>query len=269
MLSRTLKMAFWVCYDHLGKLIVVNLFSMLVLAAPGMVTWTAVASGDAAVVAWIGLPALFLMTGVLGPALAAGLAHMAKELIETRDGSVRTFFRGLRQFGLRAVGVGLCYSLAASCLAVSTWFYATRLGTAMPWLGYLLSAVALWCLIGLGLSALLAMPALVQKRAGGGGTLKLSGLLMLDNPWFCIGLTLHVGMLGVFAVVPPILMLFSIAPAVVLVTSGYEMLSRKYAAAATQEALATGPLRPAVVFNDAEDDYLNRGFRDFLFPWKG
>jgi len=44
---------------------------------------------------------------------------------------------------------------------------------------------------------------------------------------------------------------------VVLSSCAYEMLHRKYAA---------GEAAPR---KDEDDDYLNRGFRDFLFPWKG
>ena len=40
----------------------------------------------------------------------------------------------------------------------------------------------------------------------------------------------------------------------VLLSSAYELLSRKY---------------DHIASNDAADDYLNRGLRDFLFPWKG
>ena len=43
-------------------------------------------------------------------------------------------------------------------------------------------------------------------------------------------------------------------------------LSRKYAAV---EAHGDAPGRARVAFGDEEDDYLNRGIRDFLFPWKG
>jgi hypothetical protein len=42
------------------------------------------------------------------------------------------------------------------------------------------------------------------------------------------------------------------------------MLARKYASTD-----AGDPASPPPYLSDDEDDYLNRGFRDFLFPWKG
>jgi hypothetical protein len=62
----------------------------------------------------------------------------------------------------------------------------------------------------------------------------------------------------------------------VLATSAYEMLARKYAALEAHQAAEAAGAVPAAALSkadqireDAKDDYLNRGFRDFLFPWKG
>jgi hypothetical protein len=43
-----------------------------------------------------------------------------------------------------------------------------------------------------------------------------------------------------------------------IVSSAYELLARTYAAR-----------DGAPPVDDAHDDYLNRGFRDLIFPWKG
>ena len=114
MLSRTLKMAFWVCYDHLGKLLAANLLCMLALLFPLGLAWAAVAAGDPAMMLLLGVPMLVLVFGVVLPVEAAAIAHMAKELIDTRDGSLRTFFRGLRLYAGRAIGLGLAYVAAAA-----------------------------------------------------------------------------------------------------------------------------------------------------------
>ncbi len=269
MLSRTLKMAFWVCYDHLGKLLAANLLCMLALLFPLGLAWAAVAAGDPAMMLLLGVPMLVLVFGVVLPVEAAAIAHMAKELIDTRDGSLRTFFRGLRLYAGRAIGLGLAYVAAGCCLSTSIWFYAARLGEAVPWFGYAVSALALWCLAFVAFTALLVMPALVQKKEGLWPTLRLSGLLVLDNPLFCIGLAAHAALLAGCSLLPPVLMFFSLAPLIVLVSSGYEMLSRKYAALEAHRALGQTDTPLRIDFKDEEDDYLNRGFRDFFFPWKG
>ena len=273
MLMRTLKMAFWVTYDHLGKLIVVNMLSVLLLMAPGGLAYAAIMSGDVHIALVVGCPMLVVTFGILLPLLAAAMAHMVKELIDTKDGSVRTFFSGLHCYAWRAVRVGLAYVLAVCCLVTSTWFYANRLGDSLPWLAYALSALALWALIFFALTALLVMPALVQKREGVWATFKLSALLVLDNPVFCFGLAMYWVLLASLALLPPVLFLFSLGPQIVLESSAYEILSRKYAAVEAGAVLAHGfPWRKAkgtIDWKDEEDDYLNRGFRDFLFPWKG
>lgn len=267
-------MAFWVTYDHLGKLLVVNVVTMAVLLAPLALGYAAVFSGEPAVAVIIGVPSVILVFGILLPVAAAAATYMAKELIETKDGSVATFFAGLRRYAGRAVRLGLAYLAAVACLVSSVWFYAVRLGVTAPWLGYALSGLALWALVFVLLTALLSMPALVQKGAGVMATLRLSALLVVDNPLFCIGLGFHCALLAGLCLIPPVLILFSIGPMMVLVSSGYEMLSRKYSAlesfhAMRDTALSTSRACAKIDFRDAEDDYLNRGFRDFLFPWKG
>ena len=272
MLMRALKMAFWVTYDHLGKLLVANVCAMLVLMVPLGFAYGALVSGDPGILLLGGVPALIVAFGVVVPVLAAGLAYMVKEFIDTRDGSLLTMLEGIRRYGWRAVRIGLVFVAGIGCLLVSAWFYASRLGATMPWLGYGLSAIALWCTVLAGLAALLVLPTLVQKQAGVLASIKLSLLLVLDNPLFAVGLAMNVGCLVLFALVPPVFFAFSIAPVVVVVTSAYEILARKYAFLEAAKAAGDGGdggRRPAIDFQDETDDYLSRGFRDFLFPWKG
>lgn len=283
MLGRTLKRAFWVSYDHLGKLIVANLMWAMAILFPGLLALTAFRTGDPGIELVVGVPALVLTLGVLLPVMSAGLAHMAAQLIDTRDGSVMDLFTGIRLYWRRAIGVGFFFVLAVTCLSVSAWFYAVKLRDAAPWLGYAISALALWCLAFISLMAMLVMPALVQRKANLLETLKLTALLVLDNPLFCFGLAIQfLGVIGL-SLIPPVFLFLSGFMVMVLAASAYEQLARKYAAL---EAGQGGTLRPkgdpgadghlqgvrgknALLVDDAEDDYLNRGFRDFLFPWKG
>lgn len=267
MLRRALKMTFWVTFDHLGKLLVVNVFCVAVLAVPGGIVLASLLAPDIATLLYVGLPVLALTIGLVWPVLAAGIAHMTAELIETRDGSVRAFFAGMRLYAWRAVGVGTCLTMAAICLTTSVGFYAYQLQDRAPWLGYVLSAVALWGLILLLLAAPFAIPALVQRKAGVRATLKLSFLLVLDNPLLTIGLVLNELALGIASLIPPVFVFIAPVAAVVMASSAYEMLSRKYAAIEERGRSGEQGKRP-IDFNDAQDDYLNRGLRDFLFPWK-
>jgi len=277
MLNRTLKMAFWVLYDHVGKLILANVVWALAILLPGMVGATAFLTGDFGIMLVLGAPMVALTAGVVAPVMTAGLAHMAKQLIDTGDGSFFDLFRGIRMYWRRAIGVGFAYLVAAVCLPVSVWFYGSKLGATAPWLGYALSALALWCLLFIGFMAMLVMPALVQKKAGVVETLKLTALLVLDNPLFCVGLALQFLVLAGFSLVPPVFVFLSGALATALASSAYEMLARKYALIELNKPGGEQAERPvnvvskngAWVYDEEKDDYLNRGFRDFLFPWKG
>ncbi len=263
MLTRTLKMAFWVMYDHIGKLMVANLLWSLAVAVPGTFAATALLFGDPAVQLCLGVPGLVVTVGVVLPIVSAGLAHMVKVLIDRKDGSVGDMLSGIRLYWGRAAGIGLVYLFLIVCLATSAWFYVDKLRNSAPFVGYALSALAIWCLAFAALAGLLVMPTLVQKREKVIQTLKLAALLVLDNPLLMIGLAVQV--LLVTAIVLPLWPLFFVfygAIVVVMASSAYELLARKYAAAASGTA-------PAPVAQDEQDDYLNRGVRDVFFPWKG
>ena len=273
MLARSLKMAFWVTYDHLGKLIVASLIWVMPVALAGFLGWAALSTGDTATQVVAGIPALVLGFGVFLPVLSAGLAHMIKELIDTRDGSLGAFFVGIRLYWRRAAALGCVYAAVSACLVTSAWFYATKLRGTAPWLGYGIAGLAVWCLLFTLLTALLVIPALVQKKGSAAETLKLTALLVLDNPFFTMGLALQVIAVTAMAmVVAPVFFFLYGAVVLAMVSSAYEMLARKYAALETG---AQGPLArkggAAMTDDDADakDDYLNRGVRDFLFPWKG
>ena len=266
MLSRALKMAFWVSYDHLGKLLVVNLASSVLCALPVAAAAAVVPhlSGRVFLGCLLAACAALFMAGF---SCAVALAWMVRSLIETRDGSVGMFFAGLCRFGLRGAALGLCYLFAGSCLLSSVWFYAARVGLEHPVTGYGLSAVALWAAVLLLLTVPAAVPAMVHKRLGPFGAVRLAVLLVAGNPLYFAGVGVYSALMAAVAVLVLVLLLcFALAPLTVLHCAAYEMLARRYAA--VEAARVSGaPVR--VDFDDANDDYLNRGFRDLLFPWKG
>lgn len=264
MLTRTLKMAFWVMYDHIGKLMVANLLWSLAIAIPGAFALAALLYGDPAVQVYCGIPGLIAALGVVLPIVSAGLAHMVKVLIDRKDGSVGDMLAGIRLYWRRALGLGLVYLFGTASLATSAWFYAAKLRDSAPFVGYALSALALWCLAFAALAGLLLMPTLVQKKERVLQTLKLAALLVLDNPLLVIGLAVHVFLFT--AIIVPLWPLFFVvygAVVLVLTSSAYEVLARKYAAAAAGGVMLSSPKQ------DEQDDYLNRGVRDVFFPWKG
>ncbi|MCK5862252.1 MAG: hypothetical protein KAH38_07195 [Candidatus Hydrogenedentes bacterium] len=269
MLLRALKMSFWVFYDHLGKLLVVNFFSACCVLVPLLYAFHFFEIGDVQKVIWISFPVFLITVIFIIPLVQVGLLWMIKEIIEKRDGSLKTYFVGIRIFGLRAVGLGLIYVVCSMALLISVWFYAIRLGGHLPLVGYGLSALAGWMGLLLSLSALLVLPALINKNVGIGGAIKMAVVLLLDNPLFIIGVAVHGVVLLLFCVVPPVFLFLSFAPLAALQGSAYEILSRKYAAFQAH-VTETGGIDKSVTidFGDEDDEYLCRGFRDLLFPWK-
>ncbi len=266
MVTRTLKIAFGVYYDHLGKLLLANMFCMLMLVPILMLLYAACASG-----AWAfaGMLVLLLFLGVL-PILNVGMAAMVKECIELQDSTLRTFSNGMRRHATQAVLLSCEYMAVLFCLSLSVWFYAMRVPQSLLWLGYALSSVAFWGVIGAVLAAFLGGPALVFKEERPWAIFRLSILLLLDNPFFCMKLAIVLLILLVLSLFPPFALFFALPAYVVLRCSAYEMLSRKYAYIETQIAQGVAaPNRRLPVEYDEQDDYLNRGLRDYLFPWKG
>lgn len=265
MLGRALKMAFWVLYDHLGKLLVANLLWALGILVPGGMALSCVLSGNPSVQVYLGAPTA-LFTAVVGfPVLSAGLAHMAKQLIERKDGSLGDLFEGIRLYWRRATGVGGVFAFALTCLTTSAWFYASKLNEVAPMAGYALSALALWGVAFVLMAGLYVFPALVQKRTGVLETIKLSFLLVFANPLLSIGLALQSAALGAIALMAPPFLIFGYGVAViVMMSSAYELLARQYATSDSPDGAEKG-----AAVDDSQDDYLNRGVRDALFPWKG
>ena len=263
MLGRALKIAFWVTYDHLGKLIVVSLIwsaPAFFLASLGAIV-LASQSGPANPLLPIVLTLIVLCIAL--PPLSAGICELIKELLDTRDGSLATFWKGIRQHGLKSMAIGFIYLIAITCLTTSIAFYAWKLHDTMPLLGYGLSALSFWCLIFVLLSAQYALPALIQKKGGVAETIKLSAVLVLDNPFMSIGLALNLVTVTVLVIlIPPAFFFIYGSVTCVLSMSSYEILTRKYGRENPDEPIDHKKM-------DEQNDYLNRGFRDFLFPWKG
>jgi len=251
-------MAFWVAYDHLGRLIVANLAILppLVLVATSAQMVTA---PPTIVLHAVGILAFAAGLGCAAAA-AAGMAAMLRTAIETRDTTLAEFVNGVRAFGLRAALLTLGLLTVAAMLVVSVYFYAFRAPEALGIAGFGLAAGALWALLFLALAGQWAIPALVQKRGSIRDALRISILLVLDNPFYSLSVALVGGALAAAAVAPPFLIVFSLAPVMVVQMCAYERLARKY-----EDNL---PPVGGPVFGDGRDDYLNRGIRDLVFPWK-
>lgn len=262
-------MAFWVSFDHLGKLLLANLLCAFIVLVPVVLAHAAFMTGESSIVLFVSLPLLIVALLISFPLAQAGLVFMTRELIEHRDGEFVLFFRGMRLYALKMIGVVSFYLAAVLCLCASIFFYGYRIGKWAPLMGYSLSALALWLLLFVIMSFVFAAPAVVYKNSGVLGAIKLSSILLLDNPLFAVGLFMNMLLFIGLSLMPPVLLLFSFAPLVVLQCSAYEILSRKYRAVQANGAPGSAKVKVADIdFGDDDDEYLCRGLRDLLFPWK-
>lgn len=253
MLHRAVKMWFWVTYDHLGKLLLLNAALMLPCA---LLTGMALVLPP--------MPALLLLALLYAAAVPGGLAalgHTARALIETHEADLRTMAEGFRRYFLPGALVGLLLNAAIAASLAGAWYYLTVLARPTPLYAYALAALCLWCGAMAAAVQFHTLAALAQQRAGLRAALRTGLLLTADNPLTTAALLLNFLGLAALATLPPAYVCFSIAPMAMLQAAAYEILSRYYAA-----PIVDGRRTPN--FRDGEDDYLNRGFRDFLFPWK-
>jgi hypothetical protein len=206
---------------------------------------------------------------VVLPALYAGLLFMIKELIEKHDGSLKTMIAGIIRFGARAVLISIFYFVSGLCLLISMVYYGIVSHGVFPFGFLVVGVAAFWALVFLVLTAIAVFPVLVNKDAGIVETIRTACLLVLDNPVFFAGLALSLAFVIAFSIMPPVAMFAAVAFFAAIVGSAYEMLARKYAALQDQPAMPDGPKKKiAIDFGDGNDEYLSRGLRDFLFPWK-
>ena len=259
MLWRVQKMAFWVLYDHAGPMILLNLLTLVAVILPASLLalwlpgWPWISAGAALLAASVAL---------------AGQANLMVALLSHEDFSLKLVARGIARHGLRAAVLATCYVAAGAVCAVGLWFYATRVTPVRPLAGFVLYGMCLAAGVMLLMSAAYLLPALVFQRGSIVRPVRTSALLMARHPVLTPGLCVLAGAYSAVLATPPGMVLLSTLPLVALSCCAYELLARQYAA---ENALERGEVPADLEASEALDEndlYLNRGFSDFLFPWK-
>ncbi len=247
MVWRIQKMTFWVLYDHLGHFIVLNLLTMLPLAA---LLWLSQNSPISS--AMLNLVAIVIYTSVV----TAGQLNLVNVLLSGGAFEYRHLWNGMGRFGLATLLLGVIAALALVVCGVGLWFYGGVLAFTYPMPGIILAQCCASALALLLMAVFFALPSLPSRSVGTLGALRIGLALVAGHPVVSLGLLITVCIYAVFMITPPGAALLSTVPLVVLASCAYELLARYHGG--DQD-----------IREDEEDDYLNRGFRDFLFPWKG
>ena len=247
-------MAFWVLYDYAGYLIVLNMLSLAAVFGPPWLLFK-LTGGSAPVAA--------LLATLLGALAVAGQATLFAALLNGEEFSFRRVISGVVAHGPRVVGLAALCAMAFSGALLAAWFYANRLPPARPTVGLLLSGLCLSGAVALLMSCVYVLPALVNQRGTALRALRTSFVLAGRHPVLTPGLLVLMLAQGLLLATPPGMLLLSTMPLVALACCAYELLARHHAA---NEGAAPGEAGPTP---DEEDIFLNRGFKDILFPWKG
>jgi uncharacterized membrane protein YesL len=248
-------MTFWVLYDFLGPLVVLNVLTLAAVLLPAWVLAVALPE-------WTWLP--IVVAALMASVIAVAETHLIATLLSDEAFSYALVWRGIRTCGIPALLLLAVYTAIGAVVAVGFWFYTTRVAPARPLAGTTLAMLCLSTGGTLALSAVHSLPALVHQRGSVAGALRVSFWLAARHPVLTLGLLLAAMAYGVVLVTPPGLVLLSGLPVIALTCSAYELLARAYASDA---ALALGDAA-AEVTPDEDDPFLNRGFSDLLHPWK-
>lgn len=254
MLGTIVKRAFWIAYDRLGRLVLLNMIWFLLAFGPaipilhGVQRWPPVFS-------FLAVFALILYVGLLSGGVYYSLMFMEEE---TDSNFLKLFCRGLWR-GLRTVLPLLALDVIVLLLLVyGVVFYLER----MPGVfGKLLAGVSLWMTVFWLLSQQYFLPLASMAGCSSVTALKRSFSLALDNFFFSFGLFL-LGVVFVALCVLPFgvgLMLFAIAGLGALYRAAGEFLFQKY-------DLSFHPDYSVEDMRRWQKE--GRGLREFFRPWE-
>jgi uncharacterized membrane protein YesL len=193
LLARIYKKAFWNVYDHIGRVILVNLVWFLVFPLPTFLIFRYV---PLAGYARIGAA---LAAGLLLNAFAmSGVFAYAARIADYQPASLGDFLAGGRRFYLRMLALSLIFAAAFFLLATSIQFY-IRLEVGGGILGFFLAGIQAWIGAFLLLMQTYLVPVLVKRDWGVGKTIKWAAMLTVLRPGFTILIFLQA--LAIFALV--------------------------------------------------------------------
>lgn len=238
-------MTFWVLYENAGYLILLNLATLVLIVGPAWLIYT-ISGGNVVISA--------MAVALIGVVALAGQATLIKALLEGEECSLRRVANGMSAHGPALIGLAVTLTSVEAIAGMGTWFYAMQVTPTRPVLGLFLSGFCLSVGLAISFSGTYVLPALVNQRGSALKALRTSAALAGTHWVVTLGLVVMMAGYGAFMATPPGLLLFSTLPPVTLACCAYELLARHYA---------------TVPVYDEDDIYLNRGFKDLLFPWKG
>jgi uncharacterized membrane protein YesL len=269
------RKSFWNAYDHLGGCFLLNLLWSL-LSLPWMaLAVLLVALGWSQVVAGRGLFGLMLagvgLQQLLLSPVSAALWQVTAYWAHYRTAPVKLFFPALRRYFGRAMALWLCFSLAAFLLSINVHFYDAWL-VSVPLVRAVVIGLIAWAYLTVVLMEVYAQTLLVQRNFSIRSILRNSFLLVADNVWYSVALTLSAALVMLIGLISGAGFFFlAIGLMAVLTNTGLRELLRTYRS--PEEPKEQGKPRTWAEVRAAQEragerEEETRGWRDLWRPWE-
>lgn len=260
LISTVYKKTFWNTYDHIGRLILLNLLWTALFPLPTYLAFWLIPAGGHVKIATTAL------VGILTHSLATtGVFAATADIVDYRKFTLKRFFSGGRRLYPRALAISLLAGLVFYLSYISMTFYLALEGPAGI-LGFFLAGVQVWIMLFVIAMCLYLLPFLVKRNWGTFRTIKWSAVLVVLKPGFSLLIILQVLAASVIigiTIIGGIVILMSLV-SVFLSTNLREVLKELEAGDEPRKR----PTSWKEIFEEARRrDEEPRGIKDILRPW--
>lgn len=286
MASQVFKQWFWDCYDHLGRLLLLNVllfFALLPVSYYLLLAIVALArafEGPATVVAVAVL--LILASTLFTTVWFAGMLHFGRLSSAEKDPPARAFLAGLRTCGGRALRFLLLWHVVAAILLANLWFYffGGRLPESLALAGYALGGLCGWLFVLWVAVGMHALPLAARQQRTLRDLVRLGLGLTVKYPGATFSVMAFAATLLVVGALPKLagILLWGFAAPAMLINSLHDVVLEREEVeeGARQSRTANKPTswrQIQIEESDAEEHRLRkaryeRTLRDILRPWE-
>ncbi len=285
MFGQVLKQWFWDTYDHLGRLLLLNLLLVLIAGPILFYSGLLLLSIAATLPKASGLLVLagggFLVTVISTTFVFSGLLWFGWRVSEEKDPPARDFLSGIVKCGRRVGSVVLCGAVIALVLLANLWWYFFSGTVPGPWRfgGYVLGGLCLWLLLIVAGVLAHTLPLAVRTGHSLWTCFKLGTLATLKYPILTLTVLLFITVvltLGTFLKLAGLLIYGFVLPAMVInslhdVIAAAEARASRRTDAAENRPTSWRQIQEAE--GEEEEERLDkarydRGWADLLRPWE-
>ncbi len=287
MIGQVLKQWLWDSYDHLGRLIAINVLLALLLGGALLYIGIIIAAFVSAATPLLAVATLLGAIVVIGPiwmALwVAPLAHFARLVSAEKDPNFAEFRRGLFRLFLPAWRYFLVMFAAIAVLLFNAWFYvfSGRLPDAMRIPGYLAAGLCFWAAVLVAITLLPALPLLAEPQPAIRRVFRISLAILIKYPGTVLGavfVLILLSLIGGLLLRMAGFLVFGFSGTALLANSLYDVIlsfeTRRDEAAADNKSSKPRTWKDLQVHESSSEKErmdsvrYNRTIKDLLKPWE-